>query len=466
MTTAPSVLGDDLARLAGHAAALRRSDLPELVHTRASIAVFDFAITALEGMRAETARAALHAMGEVDGGGGACHVAGSAHGWPPRAAAFANGTAAFAQNFGDTSFHTILHGTPSVVPAALAAAEWLGGTGADFLAAVVAGYDTAERFGRVLNGGVAELGHYRRGFHTTGTCGALGATAAAARAGNADERTVLSALCVAATYASGLRGARAAEANAIPLWTHGGHAAANGILALGLVRAGMTADPGAVVGPFGFFSALAGPALNPDALAEGLGQRFSILDYGVKLYPVGHLLIPTIEAMLEVRARTSWRHADRIHLAVPSEHLRIGNLVPDPRSFSVAQSSFPFIAALALVEGDVTAAGIMARMADDEVVRLARTVDVAPDEELTRLAEEEQLWAARSEVALDGHVETAAAGPSHGSRERPATWEDLRAKASRMEGADAAVARRIEAAVRGLATAPDVAELAAALSAP
>lgn len=463
MTVEPQVADAAVERFAAFAAELRWDELPAEVRERALIAIYDFAITARAGMAAETARVAARALRVVDGPG-PCHVVGSAEGWSALAAAFANGTAAFAQNFGDTSFHTILHCTPNVVPAALAAAELFGAPGADFLAGVVAGYETAERFGRVLNGGAAELGHYRRGFHTTGTCGTLGAAGAAARTAGADPRQLLAALCVSATYASGLRGARSATAEATPLWTHGGHAAASGLLACTLAREGMTADLGALSGPWGLFAALGGPRLNEAGLTDGLGQRHTILDYAVKLYPVGHLLIPTIEAILAIRARTGWGDAASIRLRVPAEHLRIGNLDPDPRSFSRAQSSFPFIAALALVRGDVTARGILAQLGEEDVVRVSRSVEVAVDDELSRLAEEQHVWAAHAAVSFDGVVEEASAGPPRGSAQRPASWREMREKAARMDGLEADFASRAEAAIRALSEAPDVTDLAEALA--
>src|SRR2546430_10839690 len=68
---------------------------------------------------------------------------------------------------------------PGVVffPAALALAEQLAASPADFYAAVVAGYEVTLRVGAALNPASA----YERGFHPTAICGTLGAAAASAR---------------------------------------------------------------------------------------------------------------------------------------------------------------------------------------------------------------------------------------------------------------------------------------------
>ena len=56
-----------------------------------------------------------------------------------------------------------------MIPAAIAAGEMVGASGADVLAAIVAGYEVTCRVALALPAGE----HYARGFHPTATCGAF-----------------------------------------------------------------------------------------------------------------------------------------------------------------------------------------------------------------------------------------------------------------------------------------------------
>src|SRR5215475_9598641 len=100
---------------------------------------------------------------------------------PAAMAALANGTAAFSHNFTDTTLSCVIHGGPVAVPAALAVGEMVNASGADVVAAIVAGYDVMTRVGNAINAGSARMAHHRKGFHPTATCGVFGAAALAAR---------------------------------------------------------------------------------------------------------------------------------------------------------------------------------------------------------------------------------------------------------------------------------------------
>ena len=66
----------------------------------------------------------------------------------------------------------------------------VGASGADVLAAIIAGYEMTCRVALALPAGE----HYDRGFHPTATCGAFGAAAAAARVFGLDADGVAGAL--------------------------------------------------------------------------------------------------------------------------------------------------------------------------------------------------------------------------------------------------------------------------------
>ena len=113
------------------------------------------------------------------------------------AAALANGVASHILEFDDVHKGSTLHAGAPVISAALAVAEREHRAGADFLAAVVIGYEAAFRIGEAVN-----PSHYRY-FHPTGTAATFGCAAAAGHVLRLDARQMLDALGTAGTQAAG-----------------------------------------------------------------------------------------------------------------------------------------------------------------------------------------------------------------------------------------------------------------------
>ena len=169
----------------------------------------------------------------------------------PAGAAFLNGALAHSLDFDDTHAAGSLHPGAPVIPAALAAGEMVGASGADVLAAIIAGYEITCRVALALPAGE----HYDRGYHPTATCGAFGAAAAAARVFRLDADGVAGAL---GTVLSQTAGSLQFLANGA--WTKRfqvGWAALNGLMAATLVREGFKGASDALEGKHGFMRAYA-----------------------------------------------------------------------------------------------------------------------------------------------------------------------------------------------------------------
>src|SRR5690606_29257752 len=191
-------------------------------------------------------------------GDGPCTVFGPNRRYGPAAAALLNGTFGHSLDFDDTHSDSSLHPSAPVVPAALAAAEMTGASGADLLAAVVVGFEVCCRLGMALD----PAAHYARGFHPTATAGTFGAAAAAGRLLGLDADRMASAFGVAASQASGslqflVNGA----------WNKRyqvGEAAMKGLMAATLAAEGFVGAADAIDGKHGFlggYSDGADPAL-------------------------------------------------------------------------------------------------------------------------------------------------------------------------------------------------------------
>src|SRR5262245_43099247 len=191
------------AELARFALGLAPAAVPAAAREHAKLCLLDTLGIALAGIEEPASRAARAVARQA---GGAAEATLLVHGdrVPAAAAALANGTAAFSHNFTDTTLSCVIHGGPVVVPAALAVGELTGASGAQVLAAIVAGYEVMTRVGNAINSGPARMAHHRKGFHPTGTCGVFGAAALTARLLGLKVDTTVHALGVAGSFASGL----------------------------------------------------------------------------------------------------------------------------------------------------------------------------------------------------------------------------------------------------------------------
>jgi len=146
-----------------------------------------------------------------------------------RQAAMVNGAASHALDYDDVNWTLQGHPSVAIIPGLLALAEYREASGADFIAAFTAGYETACRVGRLVS-----PSHYRRGFHATSTVGAIGAAAACANLLGLDSAKTAMAFGIAATRAAGLKSMFGTMCK--PL--HAGSAAENGLLAALLASRG------------------------------------------------------------------------------------------------------------------------------------------------------------------------------------------------------------------------------------
>ena len=160
-----------------------------------------------------------------------------------RQAALINGAASHALDFDDVNMSFTGHPSVVLVPALLALAEARGASGAAFMTAFVAGYETLCRIGAAVS-----PGHYALGFHSTGTIGTFGAAAACARLLQLDADDTADALGIAATQAAGLKAMFGSMCK--PL--HAGKASADGMMAAQLAARGFTGRSDAIEALQGF----------------------------------------------------------------------------------------------------------------------------------------------------------------------------------------------------------------------
>ena len=214
---------------------------------------------------------------------------------PAPETAWINGTAAHALDYDDVG----LRGHPStvLVPAILAEAEHLGSSGADMIAAYIAGYETwAELFRR--DTGLLHV----KGWHPTGLYGAIGAAAACAKLRKLDAEKSAIAIALGGSQAGGLM----SNFGTMTKPFHAGKAAHAGIMAARLAEAGFTANTDALEHPQGFLHAIS-PTGTEDRTSESkAGTEWAILTQGlgIKKYPTCYCTHRAIDCMLDLVNQT------------------------------------------------------------------------------------------------------------------------------------------------------------------
>jgi 2-methylcitrate dehydratase PrpD len=339
------------AELAAFTAAIRLDRLPPEVVTRARFLLLDLVGNIVRARHDAESTASLL---------GAVRALGMAHGnaavfadparYSPAGAAFLNGALAHSLDFDDTHAAGSLHPGAPVIPAALAAGEMVGASGADVLAGIIAGYEITCRVALAL----PAKAHYDRGYHPTATCGAFGAAAAAGRVFGFSAGQIESALGTVLSQAAGslqflVNGA----------WTKRhqvGWSALNGLAAACLVREGFKGASEALEGRHGFLRAYA-PEPKPERAVQDLGSVFELMNTAVKPYPSCRYGHAGIDAALALRAAEKFRpeEIERVTLGLPKAGMMlIGEPAAkkaDPQNVVDGQFSGPFVLSSALVTG-------------------------------------------------------------------------------------------------------------------
>lgn len=339
------------AELSAFSANISLPALPPAVVERARFLVLDLVGNIVRARHdAESTAPMLAAVRALGMAAGNCGVFGDCARYTPAGAALLNGALGHSLDFDDTHAAGSLHPGCPVISAAFAAGEMTGASGADVLAAIVAGYEVACRVALALPAGE----HYARGFHPTATCGVFGAAAAAGRVFGLDAEGIASALGIALSQSAG-----SLQFLANGAWTKRfqvGWSGMAGLAAATLAREGFKGAAEALEGKHGFLNAYA-PAPNAARAVVGLGTEFELMQTAVKPYPSCRYGHAGIDAALMLRAEHAIDPAtiERVTLGLAeSGMLLVGAPAAkkaDPQNVVDGQFSGPFVIAAALVTG-------------------------------------------------------------------------------------------------------------------
>ena len=249
-------------------AGTKYDSIPPDVIEAAKVVILDGIGVMLAGSREEPAKIVADYVRDM-GGNPLCSVYGHGFSTSPVMAAFANGVAGHVLDY-EVMWHPPTHPTSPTLPPILALAEMHSVSGQDVLAALVVGFEVQGRI-RLASAGV-DL----HGFHPPGLVGVLGSAAASARLLGLDSRKTRMALAISASRA----GTLAANIGTMTKSTHCGNAGRMGLESALLASRGFTGNEEIMEHPAGYASVLFGEDFDLQAVTEGFGSPYRLVDPG------------------------------------------------------------------------------------------------------------------------------------------------------------------------------------------
>lgn len=291
-------------------------------------------------------------------------------------AAFANAALFHARTQEDT-LGTCHNGTVTI-PAVLALAESGGHTGREVIEAIVAGYEIAGCLEQVLTPHTSP-----RGFRASSIYGIFGSTSASSKLLGLTEDETVSAIGLAAAFASGT--IECFAAGTMEWRFEVGVASREGIVAALLAQQGAKSARTSVEGPAGFMNAFANTIEGSESIASNLGNEWLIMKVAFKPYPICMFNQTPVRTALSLMKENGLCYDDIEKVEIRGndyEYHYPGISYRGPFS-SIVQTlmSTSFCVALAIVDNELTLAGLC-RFEDPKINELIKKIEHVPDETL------------------------------------------------------------------------------------
>lgn len=418
--------------LAHFAATLKWSDVPQAVQRKTEDLWVDWFGSVLAGQNARPVQSITRFAKSQGPASGASEIIGHNATTSPMMAALANAAASHVAEQDDVHNGSVFHPAAVVFPAAVAAAQSIGASGAQLMAACVAGYEVGIRVGEFLG-----RSHYKI-FHTTGTAGTLAAAAAVGNLLGLTPAQMQHALGSAGTQAAGLWEFLRTAADSKQL--HTAHAASAGLMAAYLAQDGFTGAQDIFMGPQGLAAGMSTDA-NPAKLTDGLGSRWATAETSFKWHASCRHTHPAADALLQVIAAYSLSLSDIARVDCYVHQGAIDVLGPVTSPVTVHQSKFSMGTVLALAArfGHAGLTEFDEHFLSAETVALREKVFMHLDAEVDGAYP--QRWIGKVTVhTTDGRVLQGRVDDPKGDPDNTLTREEITAKALRLTAYGGALA--------------------------
>ncbi|MDQ8730445.1 MmgE/PrpD family protein [Bradyrhizobium sp. LHD-71] len=413
MNALPDGHGQELVSFAH---SLTLSDLPVDVVARAKTCVLEAIGCGIFGSTQPWSRILLAEM-TAEGAPGACSVLGTSQMLAAPAAALVNGTAIHGFELDDLIAESITHPAACVIPAALAAGEAVGASGARLVEAIVAGYEVMHRVGLALGTEPA-----KRGFHTTSLVAPVACAVAAGKVMQLGVDQLYSAVGLACSAASGVKSFAAGRGGGMVKRLHLGRSAEAGVRSAQLAARGFLGPPFALDSAFGLLEVFGGAGADASKLTHGLGRNWAVRDVWFKVFPICGWIQAVVVLLSEARGTRplSIGEIKTARIGV-SAYAAKNNGEPAPVDTMGAQYSIPYCAAVALLGEPRDPKSFLIDAINDPVTRaLASKIEVVVDPAIEAIYPRQFGASMRLELA-DGTLHERAVMECHGTPADPCT---------------------------------------------
>ena len=335
-----------------HWAAAVPKDWPGSCVEPALHAIQDTVACMVSGAADEAARGVLATTsGWAQTGGAATFVGGGGKTGPSPFVAYANATAAHAQDFDDNFLAALTHASAVLVPALLALAEETDASGEQLVDAYLVGLECHAAIGRGVN-----RSHYLKGWHATATVGCIGTAAACARLMGLDTERTTHAMSLGVSMAAGLKGQFGSHAKPM----QAGMAAQNAILAASFARDGVTGRSEVLDNNYGFLNLFGGDAppnwnfdVNPLGSSQGDAEHvIETVGLAPKCHPCCGSTHKSIDNLIDLKKSHGFgpNEVESMHTKVNTTNV-LNLCFDDPQDEMEARFSMQYCLAVALDSG-------------------------------------------------------------------------------------------------------------------
>ncbi len=341
---------DHTEQLVDFAYNLHIDDLPREVIERTKIFILDYYASSMAGYRVnQDFNKAILRLTKGNGGTEQSTVLFETYKCPATDAAFVNAAFAHGADIDDGNRVSAGHIGTSVISAVFALSETLDVTWGDVFVAINIGY---EFFNRIA--GAAQPDLYNKGFHSTGVAGGIACASACAKLLGLDKEGIYNSVSLAAIQSSGLILIDESGQECKPL--NPANAARIGIYSAKLANEGIRGSRNPLDSKKGWFHAFS-DQIDEEILTDGLGEKYTICDSYIKLYPTCRHSHCCIDAALDLREQISkedenwYNKIEKIKITIYPSAIKSAGSISIPQNEGEAKFSLKYAFAVAFYEG-------------------------------------------------------------------------------------------------------------------
>lgn len=287
-------------------------------------------------------------------------------------------------------------------------------SGAQFLEAVIKGYEVYCYQGRIINPGA----YLKRGIDATCACGAGAAAAVTASLLGYDHKQMEDAISLAAAIAGGLN--QSAIDGSAQKYLVAGYGAKIGISAAKIAGCGLGGPEHIFEGKLGYANAFC-PEPNREVM-EHPYIRWDVANTYLKIHACVRRIHATLDAVKKIMNAHELKEQDIVKVNVFGGPFLCDAATYEPKDAAQAQTSVPYTTAILMKYGCVMDDLVEENIENPEIHKIMEKIQVCPDEEIKAMGEKDKsLWGAARVVieAADGKKYEELKTVPDGERETP-----------------------------------------------